>query len=279
LPEPGFAPDHQPVVFAQPFSLAQIGGPGVVQAKERVHSAPPEQGQQGITVKPAIGQGQIARLKLIQQRVEQVQFVLALVAFGVIQQRAATQAEDPDQLQERETAAGLLPAQLRISALVFNRIGQADRGAIHDFDAQTVPELSGFFSLSGRGATQPRQNIRRQPGARLAPSAGAFVHTPAIRKAKEGLDLAHDFATGAMGVKDLIEKAEESPAHIVDAVAAVGALVRLGEQVRRQTGREEGFQAKEALLAEALDALAQGAEPGAPGEKEGGFHRPYIYGL
>jgi hypothetical protein len=45
-----------------------------------------------------------------------------------------------------EAAPGLLAARLRVGALVFLGVRQAEGGAIDYFEPQTVPELSGLFS-------------------------------------------------------------------------------------------------------------------------------------
>ena len=65
--------------------------------------------------------------------------MLVLVAFDVIEQDAAGQTEDPDQLQEREAAAGLLGTRLRVMVLVLGGVGGGDRGAIDDLGVETEP--------------------------------------------------------------------------------------------------------------------------------------------
>ena len=102
----------------------------------------PEQRHQRVGAEAAIGQHQIPGLERFEQALEQAQFVLVFVAFGVIEQRAGGQAEDADQLQEGKTATRLLSSGLGISALILLGIGQADAGAINDFDAKPLPELA-----------------------------------------------------------------------------------------------------------------------------------------
>jgi len=46
------------------------------------------------------------------------------------------------------------------------------------------------------------------------------------------LDLAYDFAAGAVGFENLIEEAKEGAAQAIDAIAAVGAFLALGKEAR-----------------------------------------------
>ncbi len=96
-------------------------------------------------------------------------------------------------------------------------------------------------------------------------------------KGKERLDLADDWAAGAMGIEDLIEEAKEGASDAIDSIAAVGAFLSLGEQACRQERREEFFQVQQVLLAEEPDPLAQGGEAGAKGGEERGFHKAQYY--
>ena len=203
--------------------------------------------------------------------------MLVLVALGVIQQSPGAQAEHADQFQEREAAAGFLAAGLRIGALVFACVRQAGAGAIDHFDRQTAPKLAGFLDLSRRGATQARQNVPGHPGAGLAVGAAAGVHRAAAMEGKESLDLADDFAARAIGVEHLIKKAKEGAADAKDPLPAVGPLCGLGQQLRRQERAEELIQVDEALLAQVLDAPAQGSQARPPRGEERRFHNKYIY--
>ena len=92
------------------------------------------------------------------------------------------------------------------------------------------------------------------------------------------MDLAHDFATGAIGIKDLIEKAEKGPANRIDMLTAVGAFVGLSQQPGWQQRAEEQVQVHQALTTDVLDALAHGGQARAPGGKEwSGHNDKYIY--
>jgi hypothetical protein len=209
---------------------------------------------------------------LIEQLLQQAQFVLVLVALGVVEQSAGGQAEHTDELQEGETAAGLLSAGLGISELVFGGVRSADAGAVNDFDTKATPEVAVFFGIGSGGAAQARQDVPRQPVSGLTVGAGAFVHGAATFQRKEGLDLADNLAAGAVGIEDLIEKAKEGAAQGIDALTAVGTFLGLGEQVRGQERGEEFFQVQETLLAQGVDPFAQGGEAGAEGWEERSFH-------
>jgi len=74
-----------------------------------------------------------------------------------------------------------------------------------------------------------------------------------------------------MGIEHLVEKTKESAADVVDPIAAVAAFFGLREQARRQERSEELIQVQEALLAEALDAAAQGASRARKAGKKGVF--------
>ena len=154
----------------------------------------------------------------------------------------------------------------------MSRVGQAGAGAIDHLDPQTAPELAGFFGLSGGGATQARQNIPGQAPSGLTPAAGAFVHRAAGVQGKECLDLTDNLPAGALRIEHLIEKAKEGAADRIGALAAVVALVGLGEQTGRQPRAEEEVQVQQVLPAQTLDAGAQGGKPGAKGGEEGGGH-------
>jgi REP element-mobilizing transposase RayT len=99
--------------------------------------------------------------------------------------------EHANQLHERKAAAGLLSPGLGIGALVLGRIGEADRGAIDDFDPQAG------------------QRVKGQPVPRLTIGAGAGIDAAAAAEGTERLDLAHHLAARAVGVEDLVEKAKK----------------------------------------------------------------------
>ena len=244
-----------------------------MQPEQTVGPAQPQQRQQRVRVESPVGQYQITGLELVHQPLQQIEFMLVLITLGVVQQNAGGQAEHAHQFQKGKTAAGFLSARLGISALVFDSVGQSGAGAIDHLDPQAAPEPNRFLGLGGRGATQARQDIPGQAQPGLTPAAGACGHRAMAVQGKERLDLTDHLPTGALGIEHLIKKAKEGAADRIDAIAAVGALVGLGEQPWRQPGAEEEVQVQEVLLAQLLDAGAQGGKPGAEGGEEGRFHR------
>ena len=58
----------------------------------------------------------------------------------------------------------------------------------------------------------------------------------------------------------MIKKAPEGATQRIDALAAIGALVALGEQPGRNELCEEEFEVKEALLTDALNTAAEGSQ-------------------
>jgi hypothetical protein len=78
-------------------------------------------------------------------------------------------------------------------------------------------------------------------------------------------------------MEDLVEKAKEGAADVVDPITAVGAFVGLGQEPRGQERAEELLEVEEAFLAQLLDALAQGRQAGAQLREEGCIHKGGIY--
>jgi hypothetical protein len=56
-------------MLAQAFALAQITAPFVMQTKEGGDLLVPQQGQEGVTTEPPIGQRQVTGFELIEQPV------------------------------------------------------------------------------------------------------------------------------------------------------------------------------------------------------------------
>lgn len=172
-------------------------------------------------------------------------------------------------------------AGLGISSLVFGSVGQAHRGAVDDFGSQAIPELLGQrqepVGLGGDGVAKALEGVQRQAATGLAVAAVSFIDGAQVVEAKEGLDLPDDFAAGAAGIEDLREKAPEGAADRIDALATIGALVGLGQEPSRDELAKELFEVQQAVLAEVLDALAEGGQAGAPGREERCLHDKYIY--
>jgi hypothetical protein len=65
----------------------------VVQPEQGGNAFAPQKRQQRVATEPTICQGQITWLEGVEQAVEQAQFVLMLVAAGIIEERARGETE------------------------------------------------------------------------------------------------------------------------------------------------------------------------------------------
>ena len=68
--------------------------------------------------------------------------MLVPVAGGPAHQHSGSQAQESDEANDRETAAGLLHRLLGIDFLIFGSIRGCHRGAIDDQDAFATPEVA-----------------------------------------------------------------------------------------------------------------------------------------
>ena len=94
----------------------------------------------------------------------------------------------------------------------------------------------------------------------------------------QGQDLADNFPARAVGFEDLIQEPKEGAADRIDAFAAVGAFVGLGQKSGRQQRGEQQIQLQEAVLLELVGVPSEIGEADAPGGKERGVaHDKYIY--
>ncbi len=270
-------PGAEPVVLAQALALAQIGRAALMQAEQTGHPAQLEHGQQDVAAKTSVGHGQVAVLEPVQESPQQPLFTLVFVALGVIQEHAGGKAEDPQQAKERKATAGLLGTGLRVSALVGGGVGRADSRAVDDLGAQAMPELGHGFAGGSHADPQAAERVQGQALAGLTVGAGVFIDPARVVQTEQGLDLADDFATGGIGLEHLVEEAKEGAAHVIDAVAAVEPLLGLGEQTCGQERSQQEFQVAEAVLAQVLDAPAQGGQASAPGGEKRRMHNKYIY--
>ena len=209
--------------------------------------------------------------------------MLVFVAFGIVEEGAAGQAEDADELEQRKAAPGFLGTKLGISALVFEGIRQRESGAVDDFGPQPMPQglLEGTvgIGLGGDGMAQALEGVQGQAQASLTVGAGAFGDAAQVVKAEEGAHLADDGATRAAGLQDLIKEAPEGAAEAKDALPAVESVVGLGQATGWNQMPKESLQTHEArgATAVAVVAAAQGGEPGAKLRKERRNHAQYIY--
>ena len=73
-------------------------------------------------------------------------------------------------------------------------VGQTEGGAINDFGAQAMPELSRLFARSGHGHTQAAKEVQRESPPGLAISAVTFIDVPLVVEGEKGLNLPDNFA-------------------------------------------------------------------------------------
>src|SRR5208282_95967 len=121
-------------------------------------------------------------------------------------------------------------ARLRIGALVFLSVRQADAGAINDLGPQAVPPRGHSFAGRSYSDAHAAEPVQGQSFASLAVGAGVFIDRALVLEGEEGLDLADDFTAGGIRLEHLAQEAKEGAAHAIDALAAVAALVGLGKQ-------------------------------------------------
>src|SRR5690242_858915 len=98
--------------------------PGMMQAKETAHPTQEQQSQEDEVAKATVGDDQIARLEMVQQLVEQTQLVPVFIAFLIIKQNTAGEAENAHDFHQRKTTTRLLGAGLGILPLILGRVRQ-----------------------------------------------------------------------------------------------------------------------------------------------------------
>jgi hypothetical protein len=219
--------------FGQPLGLAEVHLTSLVQPRHQVHASLGQAGQRDIIAKGPVAQANVPGHELVPRLAEQAQIVVAPAGHDHVEHGPAGQGKEHEELQHRKAAAGLLAAGLRVTLLVGLGVGQLGGGAVHHFDwpavelaAGTGPAVGG---LSG-GGQRFFQACLGQPLPRLDIGGVAFVHPTATRQPEQGLDLAHDFAAGGVGFEHLPDEAIEGQPEAENPVAAVGSLVRGGQQ-------------------------------------------------
>src|SRR5258708_2013433 len=86
-----------------------------------------------------------------------------------------------------------------------------------------------------------------------------------------------DLGARANGVEALGGEAKAGATHRVNLLAAVWACIRLGQKPGGQERAKAEVQVREALLAEVLDAPAQGSKPRPPHGEKRCAHDKYLY--
>ena len=192
----------------------------------------------------------------------------------------AAQGEEHHEFHNRKTTAGLLSGGLGVAFLVFLGIGQLGGGTIDHFDGAALQLAGGTGAVIGGlsgGAQGLLQPFPRQAQAGLHVSRVALIDRALAVQPEEGLDLPHDLPAGGFGSEQLPDKALEGQAQGEDAVAAVGAVLRGGEQRGGQEVAQVFLELGQGGLTKRAGAAAQGGQPGAEFGEKRCFHSEYIY--
>lgn len=202
--------------------------------------------------------------------VQQAHLAVVTIADDVILDAAALGVLDQKQVQERETAAGLLGGGLGILRLVGRGVRQGQGGAVHGLDRPALQRVRGQSgALGGLGADlQGRlEQGQRQARPGLAVGAGAGVDDALALQGEHGLELAHDLAAGAVGLELLPQEAPAGAAHRVGPFPRAG---RRGGQDRQpgQEGPQAGLELVERAALQALEHGGRAVEATAPGGKK-----------
>jgi len=116
-----------------------------------------------------------------------------------------------------------------------------------------VPESLGGNALFGQTAgvlENLLQAFQGQAPASLAVRGSVVGRVDELLLSlKRGLNLAQGLAAGGARVEDLPEKAQESMSKGEGALAAMGSIVSLREEVKRQKGLEEELELREGKAA------------------------------
>ncbi len=104
--------EDEPVVFAEALAFAPVNPIRIAATHDPVGSAHGEEGQVGKAPEAAIGDDDVAPSKDAAQQSEEACLARFPLAVGGAQERAAAQAEDADDANERKAATGFLGAGL-----------------------------------------------------------------------------------------------------------------------------------------------------------------------
>jgi hypothetical protein len=148
-----------------------------------------------------------------------------------------------------------------------------------------VPESFGGDALFGQAVGVSENMLEPFQGQALA---GLAVRGSVVGRVDQappslmrGLNLAEGLAAGGARVEDLPKKAQESIGKGEGALAAMGSLIGLREEVNRQKGFQEELELGEGQAAQwGGFAGAWAAELAGKARQEASMlsHRPYIYG-
>ena len=130
------------------------------------------------------------------------------------------------------------------------------------------------LGASGRGAKGLFQDSEGNLAASLTIGAGGFIDRAGAFQGEERLNLAHDLATGGVGLKNLPNPAPEGAKQGKDALPAVILSLARVEEAGGKGGSEAGLDLGEGgtakLVGKGLGGT-HGSQPVAPSGKEGGL--------
>ena len=182
----GLVPGDDVVALAEALALAEVDLALLVVAHDEVHAPGHERRRCPVGAEAAVGHERVALAQVPEQACEEAALVHPVVALGRRDPRAALQAEEPDDLHEREAAAGLLPV-LWVLRLVLWRVGHRHAGAI---DRERPAAGHARAEVFRDVCHHPVQQAHREAeagitiGLRLAGWQGQPAH------GEEGLDIA-----------------------------------------------------------------------------------------
>jgi hypothetical protein len=195
------------------------------------------------------------------------------------EESSAGQREEHDDAQIRKARAGEQIFARRKGGAIFRRIRQAAATGIDDPNGTALEQDFVGNRGGGFGAVKALpENIMKQVigelASRLAVSGCAFIDAAGLVQGKESLDLAHDLATGSVGLKDLPEPAPDGARQGKYALSGMIFFGILAQQRQGDRGGEAHFDLGQSQLGEtaheADGVLAEVGELGAPGRKERG---------
>jgi hypothetical protein len=103
-------------------------------------------------------------------------------------QEARLRVEKGQDVRDRETAAGFLPAGLAEVGLEFGRIGHGEPGTVDQCDTMTMPprDTAGSFDPAGGRLDQPPDNLHRKTLSSLTIRRGAESLAREVRQVRHG---------------------------------------------------------------------------------------------
>lgn len=243
------------VALAQAHAGAEVAAPRLVVAQDHVHTEFREFADRRVGAEAPVGHEGVARPQVPEEPAREPALAVVVVPPGHRQPGPAAQVEEPDELHEREAAAALLAARLRILALVLRGVGKHDGGAVDEEDPAPGSRLRGG-EPSGHEVEDTQEQSHRQAQAGLAVGARVARGKRESRRGEESLDAGEGLAAGGTGIENLPEEGPEGDHGREGPVPAVEAGRRL--EIKDEGGHEGPEELPELGEAE-LVSLAPGA--------------------